>query len=99
MGRTVNQISSEELRRYNPKRTMEDYQKDPKVAGRRLLAWKMARIASKILKEKYGAKKVVLFGSLAMKKGSPPVRMWTCPCQACLLNTIIKPPGKYWIWD
>ena len=72
MGRTVNQISSEELRRYNPMRTMEDYQKDPKVAGRRLLAWKMARIASKILKEKYGAKKVVLFGSLANEKRFTP---------------------------
>jgi len=72
MGRTVNQISSEELRRYNPMRSMEDYQKDPKVARRRLLSWKMAQIASKILKEKYGAKKVVLFGSLANEKRFTP---------------------------
>lgn len=51
---------------------MENYQKDPKLAGRRLLAWKMARIASKILKEKYGAKKVVLFGSLTNEKRFTP---------------------------
>jgi hypothetical protein len=46
MGRTVNEIPLEELKRYNPNRTLENYQKDPKVAGRRLLAWKMALIAS-----------------------------------------------------
>jgi predicted nucleotidyltransferase len=72
MGRTVNEISSEELRQYNPRRTLEDYQRDPKVARRRLLSWKMARTASKILKEKYGAKKVVLFGSLANEKRFTP---------------------------
>jgi hypothetical protein len=54
------------------KLTLENYQKDPEVAGRRVLAWKMARIASKILKEKYGAKKVVLFGSLANEKRFTP---------------------------
>jgi uncharacterized protein len=72
MGRTVNEISSEELKRYNPNRTLENFQKDPKVLGRRALAWKMARIASKILKEKYGAKKVVLFGSLTNEKRFTP---------------------------
>lgn len=72
MERTVNEIPSEELKRFNPRRNLEAYQKDSRTAGRKLLAWKMARIASNILKEKYGAKKVVLFGSLANEKRFTP---------------------------
>jgi hypothetical protein len=38
--------------RYGPGRMMEGYQKDHRTAGRRALAWKLARTASTILKEK-----------------------------------------------
>ena len=70
--RTVNEIPSKELKRYNPRRTMEGYQKDHRTAGRRALAWKLAHMASTILKEKYGAKKVFLFGSLTKDKRFTP---------------------------
>jgi predicted nucleotidyltransferase len=72
MERTVKEITPAELRRYSPWQTLANYQKDPKTVERRLLAWKLARIASKILKEKYGATKVVLFGSLANEKRFTP---------------------------
>jgi predicted nucleotidyltransferase len=72
MGRTVNELTPEELKGYNPGRTLEAYQTDTRTAERKSLAWKMARIASKILKEKYGAKKVLLFGSLANDKRFTP---------------------------
>ena len=79
---------------------MEAYQKDTRTAGRKSLAWKMARIASNILKEKYGAKKVVLFGSLANEKRFTP---WSdidlSVSGLSAYKTIIRPPGKSWILD
>ena len=67
MGKTARELSKEELRAYRPWQAMEDYQKDPAVAERRERALKIARSAAEFLKMRYGAKRVVIFGSLAQK--------------------------------
>ena len=67
MGKTARELSIEELRTYRPGHALEDYQKDPAVAERRERAWKIARSAAEFLKVRYGAKRVVIFGSLAQK--------------------------------
>jgi len=67
MGKTARELSTVELRAYRPWQAMEDYQKDPSVAERRERAWKIARSAAEFLKMRFGAKRVVIFGSLAQK--------------------------------
>jgi predicted nucleotidyltransferase len=67
MGKTAKELSTEELRAYRPWQTLESYQKDPVVADRRERAWKVARAAAELLKTRYGANQVVVFGSLAKK--------------------------------
>ena len=67
MGRTARELSIEELRTYRPLQALEDYQRDPLVAERRERAWEIARSVAEFLKMRYGAKRVVVFGSLAQK--------------------------------
>lgn len=67
MGKTAGELSIKELRAYRPWQALEDYQRDPVVGERRERAWKIARSAAEFLKMRYGAKRVVLFGSLAQK--------------------------------
>jgi len=67
MGKTARELSTEELRAYRPLQALEDYQKDPAVAERRERAWEVARAAAGLLKIRYGATRVVVFGSLAQK--------------------------------
>ena len=67
MGRTARELSTKELRAYRPWQTLEDYQRDPVVADRREQAWKIARSVAEFLKMRYGARRVVVFGSLAQK--------------------------------
>lgn len=64
MGKTVREYSTEELMRYNPLKNFEKYQRDLRVIKRGQEAWKIAKAASKVLKHKYGATQVTLFGSL-----------------------------------
>jgi predicted nucleotidyltransferase len=67
MGKTARELSKEELRTYRPLQALDDFQKDPVVAERRERAWKVARGAADLLKTGYGATRVVVFGSLALK--------------------------------
>lgn len=67
MGKTAKELGEEELRAYRPWQAMEDYQKDPSVLERRERALKIARSAAEFLKMRYGAKRVVIFGSLAQE--------------------------------
>ena len=67
MGKTARELSTEELRAYRPLQALEAFQKDPAVAERRDRAWKIARAAAGLLKIRYGATRVVVFGSLAQK--------------------------------
>ena len=89
MGKTVREYSSEELMRYNPRKNLEKYQKDLRVIKRGQRAWKIAQAASKVLKNKYGATRVILFGSLV--KGSR-----FTPWSDVDLSVSGLPPGSYY---
>jgi predicted nucleotidyltransferase len=69
MALTALELSPEELKKYHP---WESYRKRKaetrvEVAKRRRRAMNTARKAAKMLKEKFGAKEVILFGSLARR--------------------------------
>lgn len=67
MAKTASELSTEELRSYRPWLSMERHRKDPEVSRRREDAWKVARVAAAMLKKRFGATRVVVFGSLARK--------------------------------
>jgi len=67
MGRTARELGREELRAYRPWQALEDYQRDPSVVARRDRAWHVAKAAADLLKRRFGANRVVVFGSLAKK--------------------------------
>lgn len=71
MSMTALDLTPETLKKYRPlefvrKRRMETR---VEVAARRRRALTVARKAAKLLKEKFGAKEVILFGSLARRGG------------------------------
>jgi predicted nucleotidyltransferase len=65
MAKTASELSREELRSYRPWLSMERHQKDAEVSRRREDAWTVARVAAEMLKRRFGATRVVAFGSLA----------------------------------
>jgi len=67
MAKTASDLSREELRSYRPWLRMERHRKDPEVSRRREEAWKVARVAAEMLKKRFRATRVVVFGSLARK--------------------------------
>lgn len=67
MAKTARDLRVEELQDYRPLQTIEAYRKDPALAKRRDRAWALACNTSDLLKKAYGARRVVVFGSLARK--------------------------------
>jgi predicted nucleotidyltransferase len=67
MAKTASELSREELRSYRPCLSIERHRTDPGVSRRRDDAWKVARLAAEMLKKRFGAIRVVVFGSLAQK--------------------------------
>ena len=65
MSKTASELTKEELRSYRPWLNMERHRKDPEASKRRDDAWKLARVAAGMLKKRFGATRVVVFGSLA----------------------------------
>jgi len=65
MAKTASELSREELRSYRPWLSMERHRRDPEVCRRREDAWKLARVVGEMLKKRFGATRVVVFGSLA----------------------------------
>jgi len=61
MARTVLDLTAEELSSYHPGKKPNDWQ----VAERWERAWGFAQMAARLLREKFGATRVVAFGSLA----------------------------------
>jgi len=55
----------EDLIKYRPWQAMERYGRDRDLIFRRNRAWEVARKAATILKEHFGATRVLVFGSLA----------------------------------
>jgi len=56
---------TDEMAQYSPWTAVDRYSHDHELTGRRDMALQIARAAAAILKSKYGAIRVVLFGSLA----------------------------------
>lgn len=61
MARTALDLTPEERRAYRPGREWDEKE----VAERWEHAWEVARSAARLLREKFGATRVVVFGSLA----------------------------------
>ena len=72
MAKTVSELSTEELRAYRPWLSMERHRKDPEVSRRRDDAWRVARLAAEMLKKRFGATRVVVFGSLSRESTFTP---------------------------
>jgi len=60
MARTTIELTTKELQEYHP----GGKQKDEQIAERWDRAWKIANTAAGVLRKKYGAGRVVVFGSL-----------------------------------
>jgi predicted nucleotidyltransferase len=69
MALTALELSPEELKKYRPLEFIRKRSAETRVeaARRRRRAMTAARKAAKLLKEKFGAKEVILFGSLARR--------------------------------
>ena len=67
MARTAKELSQEELRAYRPWQNLQRYRKDPEVDKRCDRAWDVARKAAGLLKQQFGAAKVVVFGSVVRR--------------------------------
>lgn len=66
MSRTALELSPQEWKAYRPAQT---FQNTPDLAARKERGWKLARLAAGLLKEKFGAERVVVFGSLTKEAG------------------------------
>jgi len=60
MARTALDLTVEELRAYRPGQKLDQ----PQVTERRQQAWEVARTIARLLREEFGATRVVAFGSL-----------------------------------
>ncbi len=60
MARTVLDLTSDELRSYRPDSRLSEWQTEERWER----AWEQARIAARLLREKFGVTRVVIFGSL-----------------------------------
>ena len=70
MGKTASDLRKggwppDEMQKYRPWKAAERYTDDPDALPRRVRAMEISREAARILKKKYGATRVGLFGSLA----------------------------------
>jgi len=64
MSRTARELSTEELRTYRPWARISAWSADPGLEDRRRRAWSAAREAAELLRSRYGARRVLAFGSL-----------------------------------
>jgi uncharacterized protein len=71
MSMTALDLSPEELKKYRPLEAIKKRRAkfSAEIASRRRRAMSLARKAAKLLKSEFGAKEVILFGSLARRVG------------------------------
>jgi predicted nucleotidyltransferase len=71
MSSTALNLSPEALKKYRPLEAIRrrKARMSTKLAGRRRLAIATARKAARLLREEFGAKEIILFGSLARRGG------------------------------
>ena len=72
MSRTARELSNEALRAYRPWARIPTWREDPALEERWRLAWDTAHLASEVLRERYGARRVLAFGSLVTPKRFTP---------------------------
>jgi predicted nucleotidyltransferase len=74
MGKTALELSPEEWRAFQPAEAIRRRKMDRKgvTAARRDNAWRAAQHAAELLKNEFGASRVVVFGSLAYEDGFTP---------------------------
>jgi len=72
MSRTAKDLEDGEALAYRPWRTMDSFRHDPAARARRELAWSVARESAALLKSRYGAARVVAFGSIERERGFTP---------------------------
>lgn len=85
MARTALELTREELQEYRP----GGKQREEQIAEQWDRAWKMARTAADILRKRYGAKRVVVFGSLVN-------RAWFTPWSDIDLVAWGIPAGEFY---
>jgi predicted nucleotidyltransferase len=85
MARTALDLRAEELEGYRPDREPAEWME----AERWERAWKVARIAARLLREAFGARRVVAFGSLAH-------RDWFSPWSDVDLAAWGIPPDQFY---
>ena len=72
MSKTALELTQEEWQAYQPAKAQgASAEDDSVVTSRRQQAWQLARQAAKLLRERFEARRVVLFGSLAYEGGFP----------------------------
>jgi predicted nucleotidyltransferase len=72
MGKTASDLRkdgwpADEMQKYHPWQAAERFTEDPDAVARRGRAMELSREAAHVLRKKYGATRVVLFGSLARR--------------------------------
>ena len=69
MAKTALELTFQELEAYRPDQMSrrQNRSSDPAVRLRRRRAWRVARQAARMLREQFGAQRVVVFGSLAQR--------------------------------
>lgn len=74
MGKTALELSPEERRSFQPAEAIRRRKMDRKgvTAARRDKAWRAAQHSAELLKNEFGASRVVVFGSLAYEDGFTP---------------------------
>ena len=74
MARTAAEMSRQEWQAYHPAAAVKRLAEQRKVetTKRRRQAWRLARQAAAMLREQFGARKVVVFGSLATRQWFTP---------------------------
>jgi uncharacterized protein len=90
MGKTVLELSPEERRSFQPAEAIRRRKLDRRgeMVARRDKAWEIARIAAGLLKNEFGAERVVVFGSLAHED-------WFTPWSDVDLAAWGIPPSRY----
>lgn len=72
MARTAAQVTEIEMAAYRAAARQRQMQEEQEIACRRERAWALARQAATLLREQFGATRVVLFGSLVHQAAFTP---------------------------
>lgn len=72
MPKTAKDLTKREMLAYRPWLVMESYRLDPETKSKKEHAWMVAKDVAALLKQRYGATRVVAFGSIVRESGFTP---------------------------